>query len=321
MGNYSLGIALCFFVQQSSAYIYEVRVVRRTLPGTTQEKQYIVGLSDFHDRSQPHVASEQRQMLEKLLKTADSRKIRFFVEDLSSPNCDGTCSCANYRVNTRGGFLGGITALIKSYGCCTDNLEFRYCRVVALGLTAAGRASKQARALQEAIKLEQFVKETHSLLGVINHYQDCGMGLWYRSCTQTVEDAMNRLSLVGCQKQTVGEYVRAASQKRRGHDRVLEELLSYDSPLFDARLVHEILNDTQHKTLVVIAGGTHVQEAFDVLVKSDYEQIPLIQECLPSSSVSARSGVDVTPTQKNNFALPRPIALSCSKRFWPQRNY
>lgn len=326
MGNYFLGVWLCLLVQQTQSYVYEVRVVRRTMPGTTSEKQYIVGLSDFHDRSQPRVATDQRLMLEKLLETSDAARMRFLVEDLSSPNCEGTCSCANYRVNTRGGFLGGITDTIKRYGCRVDNLEFRYCRVVALGLTATGKGGKQARALQDAIKLEQFIKETQSLLSAIGRYNDHGMATWYRSCMQAVETAMTKLNVRGCQNQTVREYLQAMSHnettsKNKRHNDVLEELLSYDSPLFDARLVHEVLNDAYHKTVIVVAGGTHVREAFDALIKAGYEHVPIIQECLASSATATRNSVDVSNSQHKGSVLPRPIALTCSKRFWPQRNH
>jgi hypothetical protein len=229
-------------------------------------------------------------------------------------------------VNTRGGFLGGITDTIKRYGCRADNLEFRYCRVVALGLAAAGNSGKRARALQEAIKLDQFIKETQSQLSTIGRYQDTSMTQWYRSCTQVVETAMAKLALVGYQKQTVREYLHAASQKNKQQEMVLEELLSYDSPLFDVRLVHEVLNDVQHKSVVVIAGGTHVREAFDALAKAGYEHVPVIQECFAPSSAVGRNGIDVQndfevrDLHKNSYALPRPIALTCSKRFWPQRN-
>lgn len=330
MGKYFLAMAVCLFAHSSNAYIYEIRVVRRIMPGGSSEQQYVVGLSDFHDRSQPTVATEQRVMLEKLLKTADVAKLRFLVEDLSSPNCDGICSCGNYRLNTRGGFLGGITDMIKRYECCADNLEFRYCRVVALGLTATGNGDKQARELQEAIKLEQFINETQNVLSTIGCYKDPGMVMWYRSCTQAVETVMTRLNLFGCQKQTVCEYLKMMAHnetisKNKRYNDVLEELLSYDSPLFDARLVHEVLNDTQHKTVVVIAGGTHVREAFDALAKSGYEHVPVIQECLASSATAARNGLsnrfDSQRKPQSLYGLPRPLALTCSKRFWPQRNH
>jgi hypothetical protein len=135
---------------------------------------------------------------------------------------------------------------------------------------------------------------------------------------------MAKLALLGSQKQTVGEYLHSAIQKDKRHDVVLEELLSYDSPLFDVRLVHEVLNDAQHKSVVVIAGGTHVREAFDALIKAGYEHVPVIQECFAPSSAVGHNGVDVhndfevSDSHKNSYALPRPIALTCSKRFWPQ---
>jgi len=318
MGKYSLGIVVCFFMQQSYAYIYEARIACRTLPGT-REKQYIVGLSDFHDRLQQAVASEQRSMLEKLLKTVDTARVRFLVEDLSSPNCEGISFCANYRVNTRGGFLGGITELLKRYGCSADNLEFRYCRVVALGLIATGKDGKQAHRLQEAITIGQFVKETSFLFATISRYQDFCMNAWYRSCTKMVEESMHRLNLLACQKQTAGEYLREAIKKNKKEECLLEELLSYDSPLFDVRVVHELLNDTRHKTVVVIAGGTHIRETFTALEKVGYESVPIIQECLATSSIAVQKSLDASHAQKNSFVLPRPIALSCSKRFWPQK--
>jgi hypothetical protein len=175
--------------------------------------------------------------------------------------------------------------------------------------------------LQEAIKLGQFIKETQSLLSTISQYNDYGMSPWYRSCTQAVESAMTKLALVGSQKQTVGEYLHAAAQKNNRQEIVLEELLSYDSPLFDARLVHEALNDRQHKTVVVIAGGTHVREVFDALIKAGYEHVPIIQECLVSGVTTAKNSIDTHASQQKRSVLPRPIALTCSKRFWPQRTH
>lgn len=319
MGKLFLGVGIAFFTCQSSAYVYDIRILRRTVPGT-QEIQFLVGLSDFHDKTRQQVITEQRSMLERLLKGAARERIRFFVEDLSSANCDGTHSCANYRVNTRGGFLGGITDVVRRYGYSVDNLEFRYCRVVALGLAAAGNNGPQARRLQEAIRLEQFIQETDKQLKIVTAYHDHALSSWYTSTMKAVEKEQIRLALHDNPRQTVREYL--VNQKNNRPDEVLEQLLSYDSSLFDIRLVHELYNDVQHKTLVVAAGGTHIQEAFGILEKmGGYERVPIVQECLSSAGNTACNCLDVQHKTMPTCRFPQPVSLSCSKLFWPQRGH
>lgn len=295
------------------AYIYDIRILERPFPGLAK-KQYVIGFCDFHNRSLSRVVAEQRSMLERLCKKANNKALHFFVEDLSSPNTEGTFSCVRYRADTRGGFLGGITDFLRKHHCKVDNLEFRYCRVASLGLSLAGSTSPQALKMLDVIQIGQFVDETQKILNKNNSYKDSALASWNTKQVNLVKNAMQHLALEQHREHSVREYLdfrgETSPSKRVS---LLEELVSYDSPLFDVMLAHALFNDHDHDTLVVLAGGTHVQETFNILAQQGFKRISVEQRKL--------AGVNMVDAVYNQGALslPIPVSLSITQPFWPKK--
>jgi hypothetical protein len=94
--------------------------------------QLIILLADYHDKT--HAANkEQRIYLESLLKKCSNKKVKLIVEDLSSANNDGRMICCNFGINCAQGVLSNLANKARSLGIVVDNVEYRYCRVAAIG--------------------------------------------------------------------------------------------------------------------------------------------------------------------------------------------
>jgi len=88
--------------------------------------------------------------------------------------------------------------------------------------------------------------------------------------------------------------------------------------LFDVRLVHEVLNDRNHATVIIIAGGTHIKKTFDALVSIGYKRVPMVQECLMAENATGRGCFAQLGAVKQRLcALPRPVSLTCCEHFLP----
>jgi hypothetical protein len=124
---WSLSLLFCM---SSFSYIYEVRVLRKW-DDVRKRYHYFIGLSDFHDKIDP---SNQTQLkkIQDILAKADKSSTKVAIEDLSSVNNNGRASCGRYMVNSRGGVLGGLAQSSRDAGLDVCNVEFRYCRVVAM---------------------------------------------------------------------------------------------------------------------------------------------------------------------------------------------
>jgi hypothetical protein len=308
-------VLICCLVPESSAYVYDVRIAKRLVPGGGY--QHLIGFSDFHDRNQVAVAAQQRTLFEQLVKNSDPSAMKFLVEDLSSPNTEGAYSCARYHANTRGGFLGGITDILRHNGCAVDNLEFRYCRVVALGLVAAGTHSDQAQKMQEIVSLQQFVQETAAMADKVARYTDSGMQPFFHQWRASLEPKFSELKRRAQTGISVREYLKKFEIANALYEKEINSLLAYDSALLDVSLVHEVLNDTRHKVLVVVAGGTHIRNVFDALEKKGYVKVPVVQENLLVHGGSSTT-IDARAT-KTKGITPRPVSLLSSKVFWPKK--
>ena len=112
-------------------YSYDVKVLRKWTPEYNRF-HYWIGFSDFHDKT--HKANTiQRKKIEEHLPTYDPQDLLVIVEDLSSPNSDGRLGCGAYYINSRVGILAGLGNFCKDNKIPVCNVEYRYCRVVALG--------------------------------------------------------------------------------------------------------------------------------------------------------------------------------------------
>src|SRR5438067_12099514 len=111
------------------AFIYRIDI----LQPTNSKDQYILCLSDFHDKTHP-ATHPQQKYLDSLLDQLVKKNAYVLVEDLSSPNTkSGITGCGSFSVDSRGGILGGLTNTCKEKQIPVENVEYRFCRVAAFG--------------------------------------------------------------------------------------------------------------------------------------------------------------------------------------------
>lgn len=277
------------FVQ---GYLYELKVMRA--PGG-RKQVYIIGCSDYHDKY--HQAnSEQRAELLSLIER-NAGRVRLLVEDLSSPNTFGNHGCNPFLLTSNQGILASLTKDCQKRGVAVDNIEYRYCRVIAFGrMLAQPTASPFACQPACMTRMGCMYDEVMAMLRTIESFNDGPiLNAWYKQTCNAVYKSLLDLQIPKLAGLSAAAYL---EQQSKGRDRMalLKQLLTFDGGLFDCTLVHSIVNHKDSSVIMAVAGGTHIQRAFEQLARVGYEPVY-------NSEVSIHRDYDL---QKNIGSQPQP---------------
>ena len=179
------GVNMLFF--HCFGYVYHVSVMKKDQGNS----QMIIGIGDYHDKSHP-ANNSQRVYLESLIKKC--KNVKLIVEDLSSINDDGRSMCGNFMINARGGILGKLADVARDKGVDVDNVEYRYCRVAALGPLLKNMSLSPSNVIESSsILLKSLSKEVADEIERIQHYKDgVVLNKLYNRCVREVTKAVQR---------------------------------------------------------------------------------------------------------------------------------
>jgi len=264
-------LGMCMTSLSCLAYIYQVHVLRRW-DKKHNNYQYVIGLSDFHDKS--HAINKQhRYYLERRLLDG-RRSTKVIVEDLSSTNNNGHRTCDCYAINSRGGVLGGLASVLKRSGVDVDNIEYRYCRVVSLGpLINNMHAQVDSFSSSNTLHIDLLYREVMREIDSIRSYSDGRvLNSRYKRIISGVMRSLRRLRLDRYQKMSIAEYCAKCTKSSNRLD-VLQKLCTFDSGLLDVKLVHSVIAAQNKSHVFAIAGGTHIKHACALLKHAGYETV------------------------------------------------
>lgn len=268
----NLGLFWVFLIPLgSSAFIYEIKILRKV--DKQGKERFFVGLSDFHDKSHPENVTQLKKIQE-LIGATGKNKVKFTVEDLSSQNDSGRFACGRFYVNSRGGVLGGLADTIKSIGHEVDNVEFRYCRVTTLGPVLNNlQMPLNTFASVVSTKISTVVDEINHTIAEIQSYADGDeLKKIYNQIIKEVQSHMATLHLDQHKEQTVADYLSSHSNQNNRLD-LLKKLLTFDSNLLDAKMIHTALQVQDKHKVIAIAGGSHIVRVCEILEKMGYKSV------------------------------------------------
>ena len=257
---------------QCSGFIYQIHVLRRW-SDELQAYQYVVGLSDFHDKSHP-VNKSQRKYLEGLFCRYSRKKTKVIVEDLSSANNNGRIHCGRYTINSCGGVLGGLADVLRKMHCDVKNIEYRYCRVAALGpLINNIDARLDAFSSSNTLHIGVLWREIMKAIDDIRSYTDGKiLNACYKRTISHVMRAMKRLHFDKNHSYSIAQYCARYANKYNRLDR-LQTLCTFDSDLLDLKLVHSAIRSGDKSHIIAVAGGTHIKQACAMLQRVGFERV------------------------------------------------
>lgn len=292
------------------AYVYEIKVLH--VPHS-MGNGYIIGCSDYHDKFHP-INDGQRAELLNYISKPNKQSIKLILEDLSSPNVNGTCGCNQFLLTSTKGILASLTKDCQAAGIPVDNIEYRYCRVVAFGgLLAQLDASPYLFQPACITRMQCIYDEIMKMLRIVESYRDGAvLDKWYHECCAQVYDALLKLQINKSVHLSGAAYIDEAT---KGRDRlaVLKQLLTFDGALFDCALVHSIVH-THKKYVVAVAGGTHINRAFEKLVSLGYQPVYNSDtKIVRDYDMSKNIGSYQTP---GGFCLkPEPVTLNILRTY------
>lgn len=255
-----------------SGYIYELKIMRSWDPALKAHK-YFIGCSDFHDKTS-EATRQQVVHLDTALAAFDKESVEVLLEDLSSPGTDGRVGCGRFCVNSRGGVLGGLTKKCCSLGIKrVTNLEYRYCRVAAIGPVLNNLHQKPHMFPSVATtSMNALSTEIDVVMQEVQAYNDGDvLQKSYRQAIDQVQDHLQDMTAATCKDMSVADYIehRSTSENRL---ELVKHLLTFDSCLLDVKMAHAVVHAKVPK-IMAIAGGAHITRVTEMLEKVGFQTV------------------------------------------------
>lgn len=299
---YHFFLMILFLFHSVDAYLYQA-VVMKKWNDLRNRYHYVIGLGDYHIKHDDAI-KKQHDQLKFLLSQGDPQAFKILTEDLSVANIDGRAGCGKFRINSRGGFLGGITERCRTIGLDTDNLEYRYARVCSIG-PVLKNSEKDPKTLASVagISVGDVVREIKDESQKIRGFNDGSvLNSWYHASVEQVDKKIIAYGLTD-HSMSMADYL----LNKKGNSKFLEKLLTFDCELLDANIVHSVVNTDKDK-ICVLAGGSHIERVSQMLEKVGYKKVVQLPK---SQQVNAdiESCVQSEGTDKKNMCIPEPIDL------------
>jgi len=305
-------------------FIYDIRVMRRRNKKDNCYS-YFIGLGDFHDKSH-EIIPEQVKELDLIINKCQKDRTKLIIEDVSSPGFGGRCCCNNFFVSSRGGILGGLAKKCKNQGfSCVQNVEYRFCRVASLAPVVNNIRSDFRRiASTSRIYVKNFEQEVNSIIKNISCYNDeKKLNNWYKACISNVTRDMKKLKLKQMSKMSIADYI-YYNTRPANRLNFVKKLLTFDSSLVDAKIVHSIVSDPKKQNSIVIAGGSHIKNVSRVLQDIGYTPIynskvvvkPYLAKASKGEREPLKNNCVQTAIGTNGFCTrPVPVDLKVLRNF------
>lgn len=306
-----LSFCLCFWVQIAVSYSYDIKVLKKWQP-PLQCYHYWIGVCDFHDKAHP-ANSIQRKKIEDTLPSSNVNDILVIVEDLSSCNDSGRNGCGPYYINSRTGILAGLGGFCKDHHIPVCNVEYRYCRVVALGpvinnISADPALFPSTKKMTVASLLQEIEHAFMQLLLGNPHTALC------TACNEkakNVQSTIKKLHLSHDHHKTIAEFLTDRTTPLNRLDMV-KTLLTFDGIFIGLKIADASLKADSKKKVIVFAGGTHINEAYELLQKvGGYE---------PVTASDIQSGTPInkaisTNASEHYLSKPQPVSLELLEHY------
>lgn len=269
----AIALIMCGLASSGAyAFIYEVKVLKKW-DSERKRYHYFIGLSDFHDK-QHDATPGQIEAIQQLLRKMPRQETKVIVEDLSTENHCGRKSCGRFFLNSRGGILGGLAQTCKDHRLDVENVEYRYCRVIALGpLLHNLKADMSSIPSLKGVRVSDIMQEIQSAADHIKQYNDGStLSKWYAQHLRDLAVHIERLKMEQYKNMSMAEYV-AKHTTHANRLKTLKYLLTFDSDLLNVLMVHYIQAAADKERVLAVAGGTHIMHVVEMLKKLGYKEI------------------------------------------------
>jgi hypothetical protein len=265
-------LGICGLVSGGThAFIYEVKVLKKW-DSARKRYHYFIGLSDFHDK-QHNATPAQTEAIRQLLRQMPRHETKVIVEDLSTENNCGRKSCGRFFLNSRGGILGGLAQTCKDHRLDVENVEYRYCRVIALGpLLHNLKADLSSIPSLKGVRVSDIMQEVQSTADHIKQYNDGStLSKWYAEHLRDLAVHIERLKMEQYKNISMADYV-SRHTTHENRLKTLKYLLTFDSDLLNVLMVHYVQAAADKERVLAVAGGTHINHVVEMLKKLGYQE-------------------------------------------------
>ncbi len=308
-----LTIIVLFKCWLAGGYSYEIKALRKWHPDY-RCYCYWIGVCDFHDKF--HKANvSQRKKIEEILPGYNAADLLVLVEDLSSINDQGRLGCGPYYINSHVGILAGLGNFCKEHMIPVQNVEFRYCRVVALGPVINNiHAHPSLFGPTKKMTLAHLVQEIEQLQWdlLLGNF-DLAFRELLNQKLLLINAEMKKLNLLREPNKTIAEYLTDTTTPLNRIEMV-KTLLTFDGVLIGLKFVDSTLKADYKKKIIAFGGGTHIYEAYEMLQKMGGWE-PVTHDDMPASKSPSLSKSIGAAGEGHYLIKPTPISLELLEHY------
>ena len=308
-----IGLILAVVPLWCNGFIYQISVLKKWDP-QYNKFHYFIGCGDFHDKAHEKTTEQQKQ-IDALLNQCNAQNTKVILEDLSCKGGKRYGACGTYKINSRGGILGGLTQKCKDLGLPVENIEYRFCRVVALGPVLKNITFPPDKLSSvKGTKVAALLSEINEIVKEIRAYGDGDV--LHKIYKQGINESLShlhRLQLDKNKQMPVSHYLNMYTTSRNKM-RIVKRLLTFDSGLLDLKLVHSVVNARDKERVIAFAGGSHIAQVSKLLQQVGYKKVYSthlsygkeydLKRCLGSHITAGKFCVK-----------PKPVNLDVLKKF------
>ena len=199
-----------------------------------------------------------------------------------------------------------------------QNIEYRYCRVVALGPVINNISSDPnsfpSTKRMTVSHLMQEIEQTYNDL--LFSSMTSSFKNQFMEKSQNVNKSMQKLNLMNHHQKSIAEYL-ATTTTPINRLEVVKNLLTFDGILIGFKLVDAAIKADEKEKIIAFAGGTHINEAYDLLQKIDKWE-PVTHSELNAIKSSVARGINAPLNEKGLQNKPQPISLELLEHYLKQ---
>lgn len=164
-----------------------------------------------------------------------------------------------------------MTQECQKRGFEVENVEYRYCRVVALGpvlhnIKADPRIIVSTQHITVQDILEEINREVEEIKA--HGYENKSLAVLIKNIDEVTSE-LTKLKIADYAQKTIGDYL-AIRTWPTNRLVFLKKMLTLDSNLLDVKMLNVVLRSQDKKRVVALAGGTHIRRTSELLQKAGY---------------------------------------------------
>ena len=161
--------------------------------------------------------------------------------------------------------MAGLSTFCKEHNIPAENVEYRYCRVVAFGPIINNiNADPQLFPSKTKLTIGHIIQEVYAVRDELLKITEPAFKKIVLQRSQEILAFITTHKLEAESNKSVAEYV-AHNTSVNNRFEIVKQLLTFDGIFLGLKLTASVMNAHTKERVIAFAGGTHIEEAYELL--------------------------------------------------------